>query len=127
MKEKGPNLFKAWEELPLLEFLIDEGIATLTSHFVLPNTSLEKILGYTSEQLSWCISHEEELLERLKNIWFNPCGMENYLRYFSGLDPNIPPRTGYFIGLRLVQKFLEKHPEISKEEIFDIPAEEIII
>lgn len=122
----GLNLYKAIEELPLYEFLVDEGLAVMTTKWVFPEVPLYKILGYTEDVYNWCANNEKELLNKIKNIWNKPPGKEEYFRYFSGYDESIPARTGYYIGMRVVEDFVEKHKGIDKNEIFKLPTEKII-
>ncbi|MGB9780578.1 DUF2268 domain-containing putative Zn-dependent protease [Caldanaerobacter sp.] len=124
--QNGFKLDKAVEELPLFEFLIEEGLAVMTTRWVFPEEPLYKVLGYTEDVYFWCVNNEKELMSKLRNIWDRPLGREEYFRYFSGYDESIPPRTGYYIGMRLVENFIEKHPGIEKSDLFIIPAKEIV-
>ncbi|MGB9680344.1 MAG: DUF2268 domain-containing putative Zn-dependent protease [Thermoanaerobacteraceae bacterium] len=124
--QNGFKLDKSVEELPLFEFLIEEGLAVMTTRWVFPEEPLYKVLGYTEDVYFWCVNNEKELMSKLRNIWDRPPGREEYFRYFSGYDESIPPRTGYYIGMRLVENFIEKHPGIEKSDLFVIPAKEIV-
>ncbi|MBE3591597.1 MAG: Zn-dependent protease [Thermoanaerobacter sp.] len=124
--QNGLKLDKAVEEFPLFEFLIDEGLAVMTTKWFFPEVPLHKVLGYTEDVYHWCVNNEKELMSKLRNIWDKPPGKEEYFRYFSGYGESIPPRTGYYIGMRLIENFIERHPEIDKRDLFTISAEEIV-
>jgi uncharacterized protein YjaZ len=124
--KNGFRLGEAASRLPLYEFLVDEGLAVTASRFVAPERPLHQILGYTQEQLVWCVEHEKEVLFHLETIWRDPPGAEGYWRYFGDGGEGLPERVGYYVGYRLVSRMLERYPDLTSSELFEVPAAEFV-
>lgn len=60
-------------------------------------------LGFTDAQLAWCRDNESSLRREMKAKLHQPLTMDGYSRYFSYGADDIPPRTGYYVGFRLVE------------------------
>lgn len=112
----------AIEHVSFIEFLVDEGLAGAiartfgntggnaigTTGDGIGNTSDEaRVLGYSEEQLAWCRKHEDELWREVAPKLGRPLTMDGYGRYFSFSADDIPPRTAYYLGLRLVERYLQ--------------------
>lgn len=82
--------------------LIAEGIAIHFSLEVLPQLPLYRHLFLSPGRLGWCRQHEEKLF----NLWEK--GFSEDL-FFTG-DPEslVPPRVGYFLAYRLVERIKEE-------------------
>ena len=57
--QNGLKLDKVVEGLPLFEFLIDEGLAVMTTRWVFPEEPFHKVLGYTEDVYYWCVNNEK--------------------------------------------------------------------
>lgn len=109
--------------LNLLEEMIFAGkIAYLQSAFMKSNTNL--LFNYTEDELSWCEDNEAE-------IWFHFVDMEllyssesSKIRKYIDDAPFIPgfpegstARVGKWIGYRIVQEYMDRHPQKSLKDL----------
>lgn len=117
------DITPALDRIPIYELLIDEGLAVAIGHAVSPVLPLERILLYSPENMRWCVEHEADLWTELNSDLHRPVG-ERYRRYFRGGSnrEGLPPRVGYFLGYRLVQRYLGEHPSTSLDEAVRMPA-----
>lgn len=81
-------------------------------------------LGYTPQQYEWAESHEAELWHDLVGremvYSIDPTVAERLVApapYTSVFSPESPGRIGRYIGLKLVESYLEKHPGVSVGDI----------
>jgi uncharacterized protein YjaZ len=124
--QNGFQLDEATRHFPLYEFLVDEGLAVTASRLVAPDRPLHRILGFTPDQLNWCVEHDAELISHLNEVWCDPPRPEGYWRYFGGDAGGLPVRTGYYVGYRMVERFVERTVGISVSDLFEIPAEAFV-
>jgi len=117
---------RALRELPLLEFLVDEGLAVEAAARAMPTAPAARALGFTEAELAWCEAHEGALWEAVRPHLGDPPGMAGYERYFSaGARQGMPARTGYYLGWRLVRGYLARRPEMDLAAALRLPAEAI--
>lgn len=112
------------DRLPLGALLVEEGLAEVTAAAVDPSAPPERLLLYPPEDYAWCATHEADLWSALGNDWQAPIGQERYLRFFTKGPANgsLPPRTGYFLGYRLVQRQLAAQPTLGLADAVRLPA-----
>jgi hypothetical protein len=126
-QRRGEDFVTAMEHVPLHEWIVEEGLTVSTVGAVQPDLPLESLLLYHPEALAWCRQHEDELWARVRAEWTEPLTGERYTRYFvipdGGLDLDNPPRTGYYLGYMLVQRYLREHPDITLADAVRLPAE----
>jgi Predicted Zn-dependent protease (DUF2268) len=127
-RTEGGDIARALDHIPLYELVVDEGLSESTGRAVSPDLPLERILLYAPDDLRWCMEHEADLCDELARDWDRPVGHERFRRYFTGGTRNggLPPRTGYFLGYRLVQRYLGEHPTVSLAQAVRMPAEAFI-
>jgi hypothetical protein len=118
----------AFDEEPFFELVAEEGLAGLTGHAAAPRLPLGRVLFYAPDDLRWCQENEDRLLEEFADQRDLPLGGERYERYFgSGLEgDDRPPRTGYYLGYRLVRRYLEENPRVSLAEAVRMSAEQLL-
>ncbi len=98
----------------LRELLVNEGVAVATAQAVAPGFEPWSYLGYTRRQYRRCRELDAFLL-RVVGPELDQQGLGLRLRYLSGgMRPTarvasgkvLPERSGYYVGLRLVEPFL---------------------
>ena len=117
----------AFDGEPMHELVVEEGLAVSVGRAAAPDVSLARVLFYDPEDLRWCEENEARLFEEFASQRESSLGGKRYQRYFGfgeeGQD--LPTRTGYYLGYKLVQRFLKKNPRISLSEAVRMPAERI--
>ncbi|MFZ5817282.1 MAG: DUF2268 domain-containing putative Zn-dependent protease [Bacillota bacterium] len=121
-RQGGFHYGRALQTQPLLEFLVDEGLAVYTSRQIHPELDERRALIFPPEAFAWCQEHEAELWAEVEPLLEQPPAFAGYRRYFSVAAEGRPARTGYYLGYRLVSRFLANHPEIPAAEAVRLPA-----
>lgn len=118
----------AFDSEPMYELVVEEGLAGHTGHAAAPALPLEQVLFYAPEDLRWCEKNQDRLLEEFDAQRDLPLGGERYERYFGfGVEgDDHPPRTGYYLGYKLVQNYLKETPNVSLAEAVRMPAKELV-
>jgi hypothetical protein len=98
---------------PLVEQMIDAGKRLYVLDVLLPETADSLKTGYTQQQLEGCYKNE-------KNIW--SFFIENNLE----LGTASPGFIGQFTGWQIVKKWMEKHPEISMDDLMRKDPKELL-
>lgn len=110
----------AIDNVPFIEFLVDEGLATAAAQkFGGPvNTDHDpataspapanaaRALGFNDEEFARCRAHEDDLWQEIRPKLHCPLTLDGYSRYFSYGAEDIVPRSGYFLGFTVVERFL---------------------
>ncbi len=118
----------------LLDFMIRNGVELYIKSHLLPHEEPEIIHEFTPEQLSWCHDNESE-------IWAHLLAEEllysNNYRKFQKLVtpspnvPNMPPeapgRVGNWIGFRIVEAYMGRHPQTSLGELISFTEAQKIL
>ncbi|MFZ5824762.1 MAG: DUF2268 domain-containing putative Zn-dependent protease [Bacillota bacterium] len=125
-REGGFDYGRALNREPLLEFLVDEGLGVYLSQQMTPGADERRALFFHEDDLRWCHEHEAQLWAGVEPHLAEPPGFKGYRRYFSIAAEGLPPRTGYFLGYRLVSRFLADHPEITPAQAVRLPAERFL-
>lgn len=141
-----PNLIvrdylKAWiisslpsinEQATLLATMINEGKILYSLSLLIPNISVEQLMGYTSKDLSWCESNESEIWKLI--IKQNDLYTDDHLtitKYIAdashtfSISPQSPGRVGCWLGLQIVKEYAEK-TGTSLDNIFRADAQSIL-
>jgi hypothetical protein len=110
----------------LVEQMVAAGKQQYLLEQVLPETPDTIRLGYTKEQLEFCRENEmmiwqyfiqNELL--YKSDWQEAMHFMGDGPTTQGMPAGAPGRIGYFVGLQIVKKYMEKHPEISLQQLME--------
>ena len=106
------------------ELAVEEGLAMAAGLAAAPGVTDERALLYTPEDYRWCQENEQRLLEEFEAELDRPLGGERYERYFGvGIEgDDRPARTGYYLGHKLVGRYLAKHPRLTVAEAVHMPA-----
>lgn len=89
-----------------LEKLISEGIAIIFSEKVFPDKPLHKHTFLSLGRLYWAKEHEKELLDLLKSD-LSPEKLTDIFFAAGDLTLGIPPRTGYYLGYKIVKELIK--------------------
>ena len=118
--------------LAIIDQLVETGKRQYLLDCFLPNFSDSLKLGYTQQQLMECNQNEA-------NIW--AFFIQNNLLYVTepeitkeylneapstpALGAGFPGFIGKYVGLKLVQKYMENHPDMDLAKLMDTPARKI--
>lgn len=92
------------------------------------------IIEYTAEQLAWCRDNEREMWNHFfeKGLFY-----ETELRKFNklispspsspGMPSEAPGQTGNYMGWQIVSAFMQRNPQISIKELFNIHDAQYIL
>lgn len=109
---------------PLQEFklptLVDRivwlGVKTYFLDVTLPDAPDSLKLFYTASQMKWISENERRVYNELIPHFYSK-GTDKIAKYVeegpftSVISPEAPPRIGQFVGLQIVRKYIERHPE----------------
>lgn len=116
---------KAFDGVPVRELAVEEGLAVATGFAAVPGIPPARALFYAPEDYRWFQENEERLLREFEAELDLPLAGERYARYFgSGIEgDDRPPRSGYYLGHKLVRRYLDKHPRVTLDEAISMPAD----
>lgn len=121
---QGCSYPEAVDRVPLRHFLVDEGLAVAAAARASPEAGPWRWLWFRPEDLDFCRAHEPRLWRELELLLDRPLGRDGWVRWFSaGAEGDLPPRCGYYLGWRLVERHLERHPGLTLAEAARLPAE----
>ena len=130
-----PDAMRAWLSM---EFPPDDSVNNLLANMIyggkiqyvlnaiIPFVDDTVKWGYTEEQFEWCEDNEEAMWTYFieKNLLYS--NERLVIKKFVDEAPftipfgrKSPPKTGIWIGYRIVSKYMEKHPEISLKELMN--------
>jgi hypothetical protein len=110
----------------LLDHIVSQGKLMYFVDAMLPETHDSLKIGYTAEQLEWCVNNEAEMWNHLvenKHLFSNK-RMEilrfvNDGPYTTGFPVESPARTGIWIGWQIVRQYMKKYNETSLPELME--------
>jgi hypothetical protein len=117
---------------PLIEQMVELGKRVYLVDLLLPETADHLKTGYTAEQLQGCYKHEaliwnffvqNELLYSA-----DPALIRDYVNdgpKTAVLGEGSPGYIGQFTGWQIVKKWLEKHKEVTPQQLMQMPAKQI--
>lgn len=119
------NLFpNRFEKQDLISEMVYQGkiIFCLDAFFPKMHDSLK--IGYSEEQLNWCINNESNIWGFLvkENILYTTESTKiaqfiNDGPFTSGFNKESPARTGIWLGWQLVRKFMKENPDVTIEQL----------
>ena len=114
------GLYDYWEtgsRASLRELLVNEGVAVATAQAVAPGFEPWEYFGYTRRQYRR-LRELDAFLRRVAEPELEATGLGLRLRFLSGgMSPTarlvggkvLPERSGYYVGLRLIENYLAEH------------------
>lgn len=118
-----------WEEghRSLMDILFYRGkIAWIVEDILEGDKSGKISLGYSTEEITWCEQHEKQLWTEMEDNHYadttDPMIIRSYISseadsLFNG--KNVPPSLGIWLGMRMVEKYMEKHPEMGLKKLLE--------
>ncbi|QJB41470.1 hypothetical protein HF324_27950 [Chitinophaga oryzae] len=110
----------------LLEQMIEAGKQQYFLSKVLPHTPDSIRLGYTKEQLQWCRDNEKMIWQFFvqNNLLYTTDWQQinlfmNDAPATQGMPEGSPGKIGYFVGYEIVNKYMEKHADVSVQQLME--------
>ena len=120
--------------ITVLDNMIDKGKQLFFTQTIFPETSEQDILGYSDEKYQWANEHEAQIWQYFieKNILYSKdddairrmIDETPFTRDFGNVSPG---RIGTFLGLRIVNSYMKKHPETTLEELMKLSDYQMIL
>ena len=108
--------------------MIFEGKVRYFMQSLLPNTPDSIILGYSPQQLDWCMKNEGEMWAHFieKDLLYKD-DQQSFMKYFNdgpftsadGVPAESSPAIGVYAGLQIVKKYMHENPTVSLEQLMD--------
>ena len=118
---------EAMQRVTLHEMLVEEGLACWAGAAA-PGVELRQTLFYSPEDFRWCGENVDRLWDEFRAHGDLPLGNEGFTRWFGTGPENgdLPPRAGYYLGYRLVERHLREDPEADITQAARQPAEAFV-
>ncbi len=111
----------------LLTQMIHQGKILFTLKSLLPDTPDSLIFSFTQKKLDWCMENETQLWYYLvDNELLYSQDEKQVMRFLgdapfvSGLPKESPGRAGQWLGYRIVKKYMNKFPQTTLRQLFEI-------
>ena len=111
----------------VLTNLVETGKVMALLDALLPGTDQALVFAFNAQQLEWCQANEYNIWKELvaKEMLFskkadNIGRLMNDGPFTNGLPRESPGHIGEWVGYRMVQAYMEEHPELTFEELFAI-------
>ncbi len=110
----------------VLDHIVHQGKLMFFVDALLPEMHDTLKIGYTAEQLQWCINNEPQMwnfLVEQKMIYSNR--RMDILRfindgpYTTGFPTESPGKSGVWIGWQIVRQYMKKHSEVTVSELME--------
>ncbi len=108
----------------LLDQMIYRGKVMYLLSVVFKEEPKYEVMGYKKEQWDWCVKYEKaiwtRIIERHDLFSTEQRLMASYLNdgpFTSEVTQDSPGRVGTWVGWRIVESYMEHHPEVSMQEL----------
>jgi len=110
----------------LIAQMVEAGKQQYFLDMVLPHTPDTIKLGYTKDQLDWCLENEQMVWQYFiqNNLLYSADWQE--MTYYMGdgpatrgMPPGSPGKIGNFIGWRIVTQYIARHPETTLQQLLE--------
>ncbi len=122
----GLTEFEPVEATTVLDNIIYQGKLMYFTDALLPDMHDTLKIGYTADQLQWCVDNEAQMWNFLvENKMLYSNRRMDILRYINdgpyttGFPLESPPRTGIWIGWQIVRRYMEKQQDITLSELMN--------
>ena len=108
---------------------IDEGFACYFTYIFFDKkiSEFEAVENMTKEDWDWFIKNEKEIFTKTKSYFSDSTGNNPLLRNDRHkLFPNAPKSLNYWLGFRIVSKYVEKYGKNSWKDIYKLTAKEVL-
>lgn len=107
---------------------IDEGFACYFTYVFFDRqiTPHEAVENMDQQQWDWYIKNEKEIFDKVKEFFSDTSGNNPLLRNDKvKLFPDAPKTLNYWLGFRIVTKYVEKHGKDSWKDLYTMTAKEV--
>jgi len=111
----------------LISNMIYQGKLMYFVHAMLPYTPDSVKFGYTGQKLDWCKDYEENMWTYFveENRLFDNSRMEiakfiNDAPFTAPFHKQSAPRTGVFIGFKIVKSFMKQNPDLTLAQLMEL-------
>jgi hypothetical protein len=108
---------------------IDEGFACYFTYVFFDKKipEYETVENMTNENWDWFIKHEKEIFIKTKSYFSDSSGNNPLLRNDKlKLFPDAPKSLNYWLGFRIISKYVEKYGKDSWKHIYELTAKEVL-
>lgn len=110
----------------LLDDMLYRGKVMYLLSVFLPDVKEQYLMGYTKEQIDWCHRYERQAWATIldKKDLFSTDGflIRKYMNdapFTSTVSPESPGRLGAWVGMRIVQSYMENNKNISLRDLME--------
>ena len=111
----------------LIAQMIDAGRQQYFLEMVLPESADTIRTGYTKAQMDWCYDNEQMIWQYFvqRNLLYITDWQET-THYMGegpstqGMPPGSPGQIGIFIGWQIVRAYMDRHPDVTLQQLMDI-------
>lgn len=108
---------------------IDEGFACYFTYVFFDRkiTQHEAVENMTQQQWDWYIKNEKEIFNKVKEFFSDTSGDNPLLRNEKiKLFPEAPKTLNYWLGFRIITKYVEKYGKDSWKDLYTMTAKEVL-
>jgi len=117
----------------LLDHMIYEGQKLYVLDKLTPHVADTTIFQFTPEELQWVYDNELQIWSHFidENVLFDeqPHTIQRYVApapFTRGMPKESPGRTGVFIGYRIVERFMQKNPDVTLSDLINMTNPQLI-
>ena len=117
-----------------LDDLIFKGKVMYIIQECLSSEDIAVILRYSEESVDWCNLYEDKIWEEIiKSDLLYSSDEKRYRSFFydapftKGMPIESPGRLGYFVGLKIIQKYMSNSDETFEELMKNINSQEVLL
>lgn len=112
-----------------LAVMVHDGAVAEAMLRVIPDAQLADVGGWTADELAWLEAHESDLMAELKDS--GQLHSTDPLLKARLVEPapasmafklHAPGRAGRYLGLRMVERYLAAHPDVTLAEVLADPS-----
>ena len=108
---------------------IDEGFACYFTYIFFDKkiSEYEAVENMTKENWDWFVKNEKEIFTKTKTYFSHSSGNNPLLRNDRHkLFPEAPKSLNYWLGYRIISKYVEKYGKDSWKDIYNLSAKEVL-
>jgi hypothetical protein len=108
---------------------IDEGFACYFTYVFFDHKmkKYEAVENMTKENWAWYLKHEKEIFTTLKPYFSDHSGNNPLLRNDKlKLFPDAPKSMNYWLGFRIIEKYVEKNGPDSWKDVYQLSADDLL-
>lgn len=121
------------EDKTLIEGMITMGKQQYLIDLFMPRTAEFVKIDWTADDINWCKANEPEIWKFFieKDLLYKSNYQENkkYLTAgptTAGMPPSAPGNIGTWVGWRIVDRYMNEHPEVTVDSLMGMDAQTIL-